>query len=118
MAFYTHLLYYNKAVCLCMCNMHVVPICLPQDLNQQLDQAESQIKLEQQKKADAEEDAANMRDQLGGVKSALGSQVMELDRRLKASQEQCTQLETEKVGHYATLHVTMLYTVFLLTNDA
>lgn len=90
--------------------MHVAPVIAvspPQDLNQQLDQAESQIKLEQQKRADAEEDAANMRDQLGGVKSALGSQVMELDRQLKASQEQCTQLETEKVSHY-TLHCNVL----------
>ena len=93
-----------------MYSVHVVPVIavsLPQDLNQQLDQAESQIKLEQQKKADAEEDAANMRDQLGGVKSALGSQVMELDRRLKASQEQCTQLETEKVGHFTLRYIAM-----------
>lgn len=111
MAFYTSL-YYNNAVhmCLCMYSVHVVPVIavsLPQDLNQQLDQAESQIKLEQQKRADAEEDAANLRDQLGGVKSALGSQVMELDRRLKASQEQCTQLETEKVGHYTPHYIAM-----------
>ena len=63
---------------------------VPQDLHQQLDQAESDIRVEQQKRATAEEVVGDMRDQLSGVKSALGSQVMQLDK-------QCTQLQTDKV---------------------
>ena len=57
-----------------------------------MDRAESEIKLEQQKRAEAEETEADTRDQLSGVKSALGSQVMQLD-------QQCTQLQSDKVGH-------------------
>ena len=48
-------------------------------------------------KESAEETVANMRDQLGGVKNALGSKVMELDAQLKASQQQSSQLQREKV---------------------
>ena len=63
-----------------------------------MDVAESQIKEEEQKKASAEETVADMRDQLAGVKSALGSQVMELDDQLKTSQQLCSQLTEEKVS--------------------
>ena len=70
-----------------------------QDLHQQLDDAESQIRQEQQKRNEAEEAVGNMRDQLAGVKSALGSQVIELDGQLKTSQQQCSQLQIQKVIH-------------------
>ena len=60
--------------------------------------AESQIREEEQKRAAAEEAVVDMRDQLTGVKSALGSQVMELDEQLKASQQTCSQLTQEKVS--------------------
>ena len=68
-----------------------------QDLHQQLDHAESEIKSEQQKRADADEAVANMRDQLEGVRSALSSQVMDLDQQLSGSQEQCSELQRDKV---------------------
>ena len=55
------------------------------------------MKEEQQRRAEAEEMVANTRDQLSGVKSALGAQVMELDQQLSRSQEQCSQLQAGKV---------------------
>ena len=81
-------MYYEPGTC---------TVCV-QDLNQQLDEAESQIKQEQQKRSEAEETVVNMKDQLSGVKSALGSQVMELDTKLKISQQQSSLLQTEKVN--------------------
>ena len=55
------------------------------------------MKEEQQRRAEAEEMVANTRDQLSGVKNALGAQVMELDQQLSRSQEQCSQLQAGKV---------------------
>ena len=71
-----------------------------------MDVAESQIREEEQKRASAEESLVDMRDQLAGVKSALGTQVMELDRQLKTSQRQCSQLSQEKVRGILLLHST------------
>ena len=83
--------------------MYTRAICIQlQDLNQQLDHAESEIKLEQEKRAGAEEDVANLRDQLAGVKTALSLQVMELDQQLTGCREQCSQLQTEKVSPVAS----------------
>lgn len=74
------------------------PLLLPKDLHRQLDQAESQIKEEQQKTAASVETTSDLSDQLAEVKSALGSKVMELDTQLLTSQRQCSELEEEKVG--------------------
>ena len=72
--------------------------------------AESQIREEEQKRASAEESLVDTRDQLAGVKSALGSQVMELDGQLKTSQQQCSQLSQEKVRGILPLHSTVTQT--------
>ena len=84
-------------ICFALLCVSLSHIHCTQDLHQQLDHAESEIKSEQQKRADADEAVANMQDQLEGVRSALSSQVMDLDQQLSGSQEQCSELQRDKV---------------------